>query len=278
MAASAAGKVRSNAMHPALLVSKTGLSAQDTNLSTISNNLANVNTTGFKRDRAVFQDLLYQINRQPGGMSTENTELPSGLQLGTGVRVVGTAKQFSQGNLQITEQPLDLAVNGRGFFQIEMPDGQIAYTRDGQFQLKSDGDVVTPDGYPLAPNINVPEDATNSTIGRDGTVTAVTNDQAAPINLGQVTLANVINPQGLQASGDNRCKGTQASGDAAGGAPGPAGLRPTGQGTSESPNVEVVEALVNIITAQRAHRTSSKVVSAADQTLQFITRKIAQGM
>jgi len=167
-------------MHPALWVSKTGLSAQDTNMSTISNNLANVNTTGFKRDRAVFQDLLYQINRQPGGQSTENTQLPSGLQLGTGVRIVGTAKQFSQGNLQITEQPLDMAVNGRGFFQIQMPDGQIAYTRDGQFQLNSDGDVVTPDGFPLQPNINVPENATNITIGKDGTVTAITDDQAAP--------------------------------------------------------------------------------------------------
>lgn len=187
-------------MHPALWVSKTGLSAQDTNMSTISNNLANVNTTGFKRDRAVFQDLLYQINRQPGGLSTENTELPSGLQLGTGVRVVGTAKQFTQGNLQITDQPLDLAVNGRGFFQIELPDGQIAYTRDGQFQLNADGDVVTPEGYPLAPNINVPEDATNITIGKDGTVTVVTDDQAAPINLGQITLVDFINPRACRPS------------------------------------------------------------------------------
>jgi len=261
-------------MHPALWVSKTGLSAQDTNLSTISNNLANVNTTGFKRDRAVFQDLLYQINRQPGDMSTENTELPSGLQLGTGVRVVGTAKQFSQGNLQITEQPLDLAVNGRGFFQIEMPDGQIAYTRDGQFQLNSDGDVVTPDGYPLAPNINVPEDATNITIGRDGTVTAVTNDQAAPINLGQVTLVNFINPQGLQAIGNNLFKETNASGDAAEGEPGLAGLGTIEQGTIESSNVEVVEELVNMITTQRAYEMNSKVVSATDQMLQFITNNI----
>lgn len=166
-------------MHPALWVSKTGLSAQDTNMSTISNNLANVNTTGFKRDRAVFQDLLYQINRQPGGLTTQNSELPSGLQLGTGVRVVGTAKQFSQGNLQITEQPLDMAINGRGFLQVQLPDGQIAYTRDGQFQLNANGDVVNPDGYPLEPAINVPENATNITIGKDGTVTAVTDDQAA---------------------------------------------------------------------------------------------------
>jgi len=261
-------------MHPALWVSKTGLSAQDTNMSTISNNLANVNTTGFKRDRAVFQDLLYQINRQPGGLSTENTELPSGLQLGTGVRVVGTAKQFSQGNLQVTGQPLDLAVDGRGFFQIEMPDGQIAYTRDGQFQLNSNGDVVTPDGYPLQPNINVPEGATNITIGRDGTVTVVTDDQAAPVNLGQVTLVDFINPQGLQAIGNNLYKATNASGDPAEGEAGLAGLGNIQQRSIESSNVEVVEELVNMITTQRAYEMNSKVVSTTDQMLQFITNNI----
>ncbi len=261
-------------MHPALWVSKTGLSAQDTNMSTISNNLANVNTTGFKRDRAVFQDLLYQINRQPGGQSTENTQLPSGLQLGTGVRIVGTAKQFSQGNLQITEQPLDMAVNGRGFFQIQMPDGQIAYTRDGQFQLNSDGDVVTPDGFPLQPNINVPENATNITIGKDGTVTAITDDQAAPVNLGQITLVDFINPQGLQAIGNNLFKQTNASGDPAEGEAGLAGLGTIEQGTIESSNVEVVEELVNMITTQRAYEMNSKVVSTTDQMLQFITNNI----
>lgn len=261
-------------MHPALWVSKTGLSAQDTNMSTISNNLANVNTTGFKRDRAVFQDLLYQINRQPGGLNTENTELPSGLQLGTGVRVVGTTKQFSQGNLQITEQPLDMAVNGRGFFQIEMPDGQTAYTRDGQFQLNADGDVVTPDGYAVAPNINVPEDSTNLTIGKDGTVTVVTDDQAAPINLGQITLVDFINPQGLQAIGNNLFKATNASGDPAEGEPGLAGLGNIEQGTVESSNVEVVEELVNMITTQRAYEMNSKVVSTTDKMLQFITNNI----
>ncbi len=261
-------------MHPALWVSKTGLSAQDTNMSTISNNLANVNTTGFKRDRAVFQDLLYQIDRQPGGMNTQNSELPSGLQLGTGVRVVGTAKQFSQGNLEITEQPLDMAVNGRGFLQVLMPDGQIAYTRDGEFQLNSNGDVVTPDGYPLEPGITIPEDATNITIGKDGTVTVVTNDQAAPQNLGQITLVDFINPQGLQAIGNNLFKATNASGDPAEGEPGLAGLGTLEQGTVESSNVEVVEELVNMITTQRAYEMNSKVVSATDQMLQFITNNI----
>jgi flagellar basal-body rod protein FlgG len=261
-------------MHPALWVSKTGLSAQDTKMTTISNNLANVNTTGFKRDRAVFQDLMYQIERQPGGQNTENTQLPSGLQLGTGVRVVGTAKQFTQGNLQVTEQPLDLAVNGRGFFQIEMPDGQIAYTRDGQFQLNANGDIVTPDGFPLEPNINVPENANNITIGKDGTVTAVVDDQAAPINLGQVTLVDFINPQGLQAIGNNLFKATTASGDPGEGEPGLAGLGSIEQGTIESSNVEVVEELVNMITTQRAYEMNSKVVSSADQMLQFITNNI----
>ena len=220
-------------MHPALWVSKTGLSAQDTNMSTISNNLANVNTTGFKRDRAVFQDLLYQIDRQPGGLNTQNSELPSGLQLGTGVRIVGTSKQFSQGNLEVTEQPLDMAVNGRGFMQILLPDGQIAYTRDGQFQLNSNGDIVNPDGYLLEPNINVPENATNITIGKDGTVTAVTDDQQAPQNLGQITLVNFINPQGLQAIGNNLFKATNASGDPAEGVPGLLGLGSLEQGMVE---------------------------------------------
>ena len=254
-------------MHPALWVSKTGLSAQDTNMSTISNNLANVNTTGFKRDRAVFQDLLYQIDRQPGGLNTQNSELPSGLQLGTGVRVVGTSKQFSQGNLEVTEQPLDMAVNGRGFMQILLPDGQIAYTRDGEFQLNSNGDIVNPDGYTLEPNINVPENATNITIGKDGTVTAVTDDQQAPQNLGQITLVDFINPQGLQAIGNNLFKATNASGDPTEGEPGLAGLGSLEQGMVESSNVEVVEELVNMITTQRAYEMNSKVIETSDQMM-----------
>ncbi|NMT64897.1 flagellar basal-body rod protein FlgG [Marinobacter orientalis] len=261
-------------MHPALWVSKTGLSAQDTNMSTISNNLANVNTTGFKRDRAVFQDLLYQIDRQPGGLNTQNSELPSGLQLGTGVRIVGTTKQFSQGNLEVTEQPLDMAVNGRGFMQILLPDGQIAYTRDGQFQLNADGDIVNPDGYTLEPNINIPENATNVTIGKDGTVSAVTDDQATPVNLGEITLVDFINPQGLQAIGNNLYKATNASGDPAEGEPGIGGLGTLEQGMVEASNVEVVEELVNMITTQRAYEMNSKVVSATDQMLQFITNNI----
>ena len=243
-------------------------------MSTIANNLANVKTTGVKRDREVLQDRLYQIERQPGGLNTQNSELPAGLQLGTGVRIVGTAKQFSQGNLEVTEQPLDMAVNGRGFMQILLPDGQIAYTRDGQFQLNSNGDIVNPDGYLLEPNINVPENATNITIGKDGTVTAVTDDQQAPQNLGQITLVNFINPQGLQAIGNNLFKATNASGDPAEGVPGLLGLGSLEQGMVESSNVEVVEELVNMITTQRAYEMNSKVVSATDQMLQFITNNI----
>ncbi len=261
-------------MHPALWDSKTGLSAQDTNMTTISNNLANVNTTGFKRDRAVFQDLLYQIDRQPGGLNNENAQLPSGLQLGTGVRVVGTAKQFSQGNLQVTEQPLDLAVDGRGFFQIQMPDGEIGYTRDGQFQLNADGDVVTPDGYLLEPNINIPENATSVTIGKDGTVSAVIENQAQPQNLGEVALVDFVNPQGLQAMGSNLYRQTAASGDPQEGEAGIGGLGTVEQGMTEASNVEVVEELVNMITTQRAYEMNSKVVSSTDQMLQFITNNI----
>lgn len=261
-------------MHPALWVSKTGLSAQDTNMATISNNLANVNTTGFKRDRAVFQDLLYQVNRQPGGLSSQNTELPSGLQLGTGVRIVGTAKQFSQGNLQVTGQPLDMAVNGRGFFQVLMPDGTINYTRDGEFQLNSVGDIVNPEGYPIEPNINVPNNATKVTVGKDGTVTAVVDNQAQPVNLGQIVLVDFVNPQGLQAMGNNLYRETNASGNAVQGQAGLAGLGTIEQGTTEASNVQVVEELVNMITTQRAYEMNSKVVSATDQMLQFVTNKL----
>ncbi len=261
-------------MHPALWVSKTGLSAQDTKMTTISNNLANVNTTGFKRDNAVFQDLLYQVNRQPGGLNAQNAELPSGLQLGTGVRVVGTTKQFTQGNLQVTEQPLDLAIDGRGFFQIQMPDGEIAYTRDGQFQVNSDGDIVTPDGYLLEPNINIPENATSITIGKDGTVSAVIENQADPVNLGDIPLVDFINPQGLQAMGGNLFRETAASGDPQEGEAGIGGFGSIQQGMTEASNVEVVEELVNMITTQRAYEMNSKVVSTSDQMLQFITNNI----
>lgn len=261
-------------MHPALWVSKTGLSAQDTALTTTSNNLANVNTTGFKRDRAVFEDLLYQVKRQPGGLTSQNSELPSGLQVGTGVRVVGTTKEFTQGSLQVTEQPLDLGINGRGFFQIQMPDGGVSYTRDGQFQLNSEGQVVTANGHLLEPGVVVPQNTTSITVGIDGTVSAVIENEAQPTELGQITLVDFINPQGLQAIGNNLFRETNASGDPMEAEAGIGGMGKIQQGSIESSNVEVVEELVNMITTQRAYEMNSKVVSAADQMLQYINNNL----
>lgn len=261
-------------MHSALWVSKTGLSAQDTALTTTSNNLANVNTTGFKRERAVFQDLLYQIKRQPGGLTSQDSQLPSGLQVGTGVRVVGTAKEFTQGSLQITEQPLDMAINGRGFLQVLLPDGTISYTRDGQFQLNSNGDIVTANGHPLEPAITVPANTSSITIGTDGTVSTLVTGDTAPTVIGNITTVDFINPQGLEAIGNNLFRETGASGDPQQGTPGLDGLGTIEQGMIEASNVEVVEELVNMITTQRAYEMNSKVVSTADQMLQYISQNI----
>lgn len=261
-------------MQSALWVSKTGLSAQDTRLKTISNNLANVSTNGFKRDRAVFQDLLYQINRQPGGQSSQNTELPSGLQLGTGVRLEATQKQFTQGNLQITDQGLDFAVNGRGFFQILMPDGSIHYTRDGQFQVNADGQLVNSSGFPLEPAITLPESTQSVTVGTDGVVSIVDAQTGAATQVGNIQLADFINPAGLEAMGGNRFRETVASGAPLQGEPGQNGLGPIVQGALESSNVNVVEELVNMIETQRAYEMNSKVISTVDQMLQYIGQQL----
>ncbi len=261
-------------MHAALYVSKTGLAAQDTRLTTISNNLANASTVGFKRDRAVFEDLLYQIQRQPGGQATEETELPSGLQLGTGVRVVGTQKQFTAGSLQITDQPLDVAIDGRGFFPIVQPDGTTAYTRDGQFHLSNDGTIVNASGLTLDPNITVPENANSITIGVDGVVSAQIRGDAAPVNIGNIQIVDFVNPAGLQAVGGNLFVETGSSGDPVQGVPGLAGLGSLKQGMLENSNVDIVEEMVNMITTQRAYEMNSKVVSTSDQMLQFITQNI----
>ncbi|MBK8972253.1 MAG: flagellar basal-body rod protein FlgG [Hahellaceae bacterium] len=261
-------------MHGALWVSKSGLGAQDTALKTISNNLANVNTTGFKRDRAVFQDLLYQVKRQPGGQSSQDSTLPSGLQLGTGVRVVATQKMFTEGNLQVTDQPLDVAIDGRGFLQILMPDGTITYTRDGQLEINQDGDVVTAEGYPLEPGITVPQDATNMTIGSDGTVSVMIAGDTAPTQIGNITTVDFINPTGLQAIGGNLFRQTGASGDPQEGTPGLQGLGTLVQGALETSNVEIVEEMVNMITTQRAYEMNAKVVSTADQMLQYVTQNM----
>lgn len=261
-------------MLPSLWVAKTGLSAQDMNLTTISNNLANVSTTGFKRDRAEFEDLLYQIRRQPGGQSSQDSELPSGLQLGTGVRIVGTQKIFTEGSLQTTEQPLDMAINGRGFFQILMPDGTISYTRDGSFQLNSDGQVVTSSGYPLEPAIVLPEQVRTFTVGEDGTVSVTVAGDPQPQVLGNIQTVDFINYAGLEAIGNNLFLETAASGAPQVGQPGTNGLGNVLQNTLENSNVSVVEELVNMITTQRAYEMNSKVISTADQMLSFITQKL----
>lgn len=261
-------------MHSALYVSKTGLSAQDKKLTSLSNNLSNVATNGFKRDRVVFEDLLYQIQRQPGANSTQDTQLPNGLQLGTGVRTVGTQKVFSQGALQTTEESLDLAINGRGFFEILMPDGTSAYTRDGQFHLDQNGQIVNAAGLALTPPINVPENAATVTIGTDGTVTALIDGETAPTNLGNITLVDFTNPAGLQAAGSNLYRETVSSGTPTQQTAGQNGAGSIVQGALENSNVEVVEELVNMITTQRAYEMNSRVISTADQMLQFLSQNL----
>ncbi|MBX9913797.1 MAG: flagellar basal-body rod protein FlgG [Pseudomonadaceae bacterium] len=261
-------------MMPALWVSKTGLAAQDLNLTTISNNLANVSTTGFKRDRAEFQDLLYQIRRQPGADSSQDTQLPTGLQVGTGVRIVGTSKLFNQGSLQTTEQPLDMAVNGRGFFQVLQPDGSVSYTRDGTFHLDSNGQLVTAQGYALEPAIVLPAEVKSLTVGEDGTVSVVVAGSAAAQVVGNIQTADFVNPAGLQAIGNNLFLETGASGAPQVGTPGLTGLGSVLQNTLENSNVSTVEELVNMITTQRAYEMNSKVISTADQMLGFLSQNL----
>ncbi|MDG2473263.1 MAG: flagellar basal-body rod protein FlgG [Pseudomonadales bacterium] len=261
-------------MHAALFASKTGLTAQDKQLTTISNNLANASTVGFKRDRVIFEDLLYQIQRQPGAQSSQNNQLPSGLQLGTGVRVVGTQKQFSTGSLQVTDQPLDLAINGRGFFEILQPSGQIAYTRNGEFHLSADGEVVNADGLILQPAISIPEGAQSITIGQDGTVSVLLAGDTSPTQLGSIQLTDFINPAGLQAMGANLFLETASSGPAQQGTPSLNGFGSLQQGSIENSNVNIVEELVNMITTQRTYEVNSKVLQTTDQMLQFITQNV----
>ncbi len=261
-------------MMPALWVSKTGLAAQDMALHTISNNLANVSTVGFKRDRAVFEDLLYQIQQQPGANSSQDTTLPSGLQLGTGVRIAGTQKMFSMGGMQNTDAPLDMAIDGRGFFQITMPDGSIAYTRDGQFRMDQDGQIVNSQGHPLEPSITIPPDADTITIGTDGTVSVMTKGNPAATQVGTIELANFVNPAGLMADGSNLFSETPASGSPQTGSAGSNGMGQILQGNLETSNVSVVEELVNMVAVQRAYEMNSRVITTSDQMLQNLTQNV----
>ncbi len=261
-------------MHAALYVSKTGLSAMDKQLTTISNNLANVSTVGFKRDSAVFEDLLYQVQRQPGGRTTQNTELPSGLQLGTGVRVVSTQKQFTEGSLQVTDQALDVAISGRGFLQVQQPDGSVGYTRNGQLQINGRGELVTNNGLLIDPAIVIPENTSKITISEDGMVQAHFQGEPQPQQLGDILLADFVNPSGLQAIGGNMFLETVASGNPLVGAPAQEGMGKLLQGTLENSNVDIVEEMVNMISTQRAYELNSKVVSTADQMLQYISQNL----
>lgn len=261
-------------MHAALYVSKTGLSAQDRQLTTISNNLANTSTIGYKRDRAIFEDLLYQNQRQPGAQQTQDTELPSGLQLGAGVRVVATQKEFTQGNLQVTDQSLDIAIDGHGFLQFLQPDGSIVYSRNGQLQINGEGQLVNADGLLLEPAIVIPGGTNKVTIGTDGTVNGYTNGQVDPQQLGTITLVDFVNHSGLQPIGGNLFVETVASGNPVQGTPGENGMGVIKQGMLENSNVDIVEEMVNMITTQRAYEMNSKVVSTADQMLQFITQNL----
>ena len=255
-----------------LSISKTGLDAQQTQLDVISNNLANVSTNGFKRSRAVFEDLLYQTLRQPGANSSQQTQLPSGLQLGTGVRPVATEKIFNQGNLTQTGNPLDLAIQGNGFFQILQPDGTTAYTRDGSFQVDNQGALVTASGFAVQPAVTIPVNSLSITIGRDGTVTVMSAGSARPTQVGTLQLVNFINPAGLQSKGENLYLETAASGTASANTPGTNGIGSLSQGYVETSNVNVVEELVNMIQTQRAYEINSKAITTSDQMLQKLTQ------
>jgi flagellar basal-body rod protein FlgG len=258
----------------ALWVAKSGLDAQQTRMAVISNNLANVNTTGFKKSRAIFEDLVYQNIRQVGAQSSQNTTLPSGLQLGTGVRTVATEKLHTQGNVQQTENSLDVAINGRGFLQVLMPNGDINYTRDGSLKLDSTGQLVTSGGLPIEPSITIPNDAISITIGRDGTVSALQPGSAAPNQVGQLQTADFVNATGLEPVGENLYRESVSSGAPVLGTPGDQEFGPLLQGSLETSNVNVVEELVNMIETQRAYEMNSKAISTTDQMLSFVTQQL----
>ena len=259
-------------MVPSLYVAKTGLDAAQSKLDVISNNLANVSTNGFKRSRAVFQDLLYQNLRQAGAMSSQQTSIPSGIQLGTGVRLISTEKIHTQGNLISTGNTLDLAINGNGFFQVLLPDGTIGYTRDGSFQKDNQGQIVTSDGYPLQPNITIPENTQSITISNDGIVSITQANQAGSTNIGNIQLVNFVNNAGLQNIGQNLYQETASSGTPTPENPGQNGLGLINQGFVESSNVNVAEELVEMIQAQRNYELNSKVVSTTDQMLEKLSQ------
>jgi flagellar basal-body rod protein FlgG len=261
-------------MEPALWAAKTGLDAQQTQMTITANNLANVNTTGFKGSRAVFDDLLYQNLTQVGADTSQTTQSPTGLNVGTGVRVVSTEKNYSQGSINNTGNTFDVAVQGLGFFQVLQPDGQLAYTRDGSFQLNAQGQLVTSSGYQVQPAITIPTGAQTVTIGADGTVSVQLPNQTTPTTVGTLQLANFINPAGLQDLGGNLSVETASSGPPTVGTPGLSGLGTLIQGSVEGSNVDVVEELVNMIQTQEAYEMDSRAVESTDQMLQYGTQNM----
>ncbi|HFZ8994033.1 TPA: flagellar basal-body rod protein FlgG [Citrobacter freundii] len=261
-------------MNAALWISKTGLSAEDAEMSAIANNIANVNTTGFKRDRVMFQDLFYQTQEAPGAMLDQNNIMPTGMQFGSGVRVVGTQKTFTEGNVETTDNPLNVAIMGQGFLQVQKANGDIAYTRDGNLQINGDGVLCTSQGLPLQPEIDFPEGASDVVIGSDGTVSATLAGDSTATELGQLTLVNFTNPAGLSAEGDNLYLETAASGQPTEGIPGEDGLGKLQNNSLESSNVDIVNEMVAMITVQRAYEMNAKMVSAADDMLQYVNQNL----
>ncbi|MGY4491257.1 flagellar basal-body rod protein FlgG [Pseudomonas sp. TE3610] len=255
-----------------LWTAKTGLEAQQAQMDVIANNLANVSTNGFKKSRAVFEDLLYQNMRQPGAQSTSQTKLPSGLQVGTGVRQVATERLHTQGNLTETDNSKDLAINGNGFFEVDMPDGTTAYTRDGSFQLDANGQMVTSNGYTLTGGITIPSTATSVSVSSDGIVSVVTSGSSTSTQVGQLNVALFINPAGLESIGQNLYLETDASGAPTESTPGLNGAGTLSAGYVETSNVNVVEEMVSMIQVQRAYEINSKAVDASNEMLQRLTQ------
>ncbi len=259
-------------MFRSLHIAATGMSAQETHLDAISNNIANASTTGYKKQRVDFQDLLYQTVRAAGTQTSATALSPTGLQIGSGTRVVGTSRSFSQGSTVITKNPLDLAIEGNGFFVVQQADGTPAYTRAGNFQTNAQGQIVTPEGLPLEPAVTIPPDATSVTIGADGTVSATLAGQTQASQVGQITLASFVNPAGLSAVGHNLFTQTAASGEAQIGVAGTESRGSLLQGSLENANVDVVEEMIGLIGAQRAYEINSKVITAADDMLRAATQ------
>lgn len=255
-----------------LWIAKSGMEAQQMQLDHISNNLSNVATSGYKRSHAAFEDLIYQNLRQTGANSSEQTQLPTGLQVGLGTRAVATARDFSQGNLQQSGNQLDIAIKGTGFFQITLPDGSTAYSRDGSFKLDAQGQMVTNNGFLVQPGLTVPATAQSVTVAADGTVTVVLPNQALPQTIGQLQMSSFINPAGLEPRGQNLFTETASSGQPQSGPPGANGLGTLQQGFLETSNVNVVEELVSMIQTQRAYELNSKAVSTSDQMLQRLSQ------